>query len=138
MSKAAETTRTEPRWSVEIFAAFWQHPDPSLVPGVLTEDVVGHWPGRDDPVHGREDYTACIAALVRALPDVRVAVAEHARNGEHVFIRWILEATGRHGPFEVTGMDRVRVRDGLVAENMVVCDTAAFERRAGMPLPWAR
>jgi hypothetical protein len=46
-------------------------------------------------------------------------------------------ATGEHGPFEITGIDRVRVRDGLVAENMVVVDTAAFQARSGKPVPWA-
>ena len=35
-------------------------------------------------------------------------VAEHARNGDYVFIRWVLHATGRHGPFELSGIDRVR------------------------------
>lgn len=139
MSDATTTASKRPRWSVEAFAAFWQHPDPPLVPGVLTKDVVGYWPGRDEPVCGREDYTACITALVEALPDVHLSVAEHARNGEVVFVRWILQATGIQGPFEVMGMDRVRVReDGLVAENVIVCDTAVFERRCGMPVPWAR
>ena len=130
---------TTPRrqWSVKSFEAFWSSPEPGRVPASLTEDVVGHWAGREEPVHGRADYTACIAALVEALPGVRVSVAEHAQSGEYTFIRWIMRATGGHGPFEISGIDRVRVRDGLVAENFVVVDTAAFERRAGRPIPWA-
>jgi hypothetical protein len=47
-----------------------------------------------------------------------------------------MHATGGHGPFELTGIDRVRVRDGLVAENVIVFDTAAFQARAGKPVPW--
>ena len=73
-------------------------------------DVVGHWPGRDEPVRGREEYTRSIAAAVEALPDMYMDVAEHARNGDYVFIRWVLHATGRHGPFELSGIDRVKVR----------------------------
>lgn len=88
------------------------------------------------PVHGREHYTRCIAALVDALPDVRVCVAEHAqRRSEFTFIRWIMHVTGVHGPFEISGIDRVRVRDGQVAENIVLLDTAAFEERSGLPVP---
>lgn len=130
---------TKPRrqWSVKSFEVFWSSPDPSRVPAALTEDIVGHWAGREEPVRGRADYTRCIAALVDALPDVRLSVAEHAQSGEFTFIRWIMHATGAHGPFEISGIDRVRVRDGRVAENIVVVDTAAFERRAGRPVPWA-
>jgi hypothetical protein len=125
-------------WSVEIFEQFWSNPDPALVPAALTDDVVGHWPGRDEPVRGRDDYTRCIAAIVEALPGMYMEVAEHARNGDFVFIRWILHASGRHGPFELTGIDRVRVRGPHVAENVIVFDTAAFEARSGIPVPWAR
>ena len=98
--------------------------------------MVGHWPGLDEPVRGRADYTRCIAAIVEALPGMRLEVAEHARSGEFVFIRWILHATGARGAFALTGMDRVRTRGPQVAENFIVFDTAAFEARAGMVVPW--
>jgi len=130
------TAIEQPAWSVEAFAAFWANPDPALVPPILTEDVVGYWPGRDEPVRGRDDYTRCIAAIVDALPDMYLEVAEHARSGEFVFIRWILHATGVHGAFELTGMDRVRVRGPQVAENVIVFDTAAFQARSGIAVPW--
>lgn len=128
---------TRPQWSVEMFEAFWSRPDPSLVPAVLTEDVVGHWVGREEPTRGREDYTGCIVALLDALPDLRLAVAEHAQSGEFVFVRWFMNATGAHGAFELSGIDRVRLRDGLVAENVIVFDTAAFKARSGLAVPWA-
>jgi hypothetical protein len=50
-------TVDQPEWSVEMFAQFWSNPDPALVPAALTEDVVGHWPGVDEPVRGRDEYT---------------------------------------------------------------------------------
>jgi hypothetical protein len=128
----------KPAWSVDMFAQFWAKPDPALVPAVLTADVVGHWPGRDEPVHGREEYTRCITAIVEALPGMHMEVAEHARDGDHVFVRWILHATGKRGPFEMTGVDRIKVRGGQVAENVIVFDTAAFEARSGISVPWGR
>lgn len=137
MTGTAKTTEPRRQWSVRSFEAFWSSPEPSRVPASLTEDIVGHWAGREEPARGRAEYTGCIAALVDALPDVRVSVAEHAQSGEFTFIRWIMRATGAHGPFEIGGIDRVRVRDGRVAENFVVVDTAAFEDRSGRPVPWA-
>lgn len=137
MTGTAKTTEPRRQWSVRSFEAFWSSPEPSRVPASLTEDIVGHWAGREEPARGRAEYTGCIAALVDALPDVRLSVAEHAQSGEFTFIRWIMRATGAHGPFEISGIDRVRVRDGRVAENFVVVDTAAFEERSGRPVPWA-
>jgi hypothetical protein len=63
-------------------------------------------------------------------------VAEHAHDGELTFVRWIMHATGRSGPFEMTGIDRIRLRNGQVAENVIVFDTNAFEHRAGIAVPW--
>jgi hypothetical protein len=34
----------------------------------------------------------------------------------------------------LSGIDRIRVREGLVAENVIVLDTAEFEQRVGRPL----
>lgn len=102
-----------------------------MVPAVLGPDVVGRWPGEDEPVRGPDAYTARLARLLELLPDLRLDVAESATDGEHTFIRWVMRATGLHGPFEMTGIDRVRVRDGLVVENVIVYDTASFERLSG-------
>jgi SnoaL-like protein len=131
------STVRQPGWSVETFEAFWSNPDPSLVPGALTEEVVGYWAGRAEPVRGRDAYTRCIARIVEALPDMRLEVAEQAQNGEFTFIRWIMHATGRQGAFQFSGIDRVRTRGPLVAENVIVFDTAEFEARSGIPVPWA-
>lgn len=95
MTGTAKTTEPRRQWSVRSFEAFWSSPEPSRVPASLTEDIVGHWAGREEPARGRAEYTGCIAALVDALPDVRVSVAEHAQSGEFTFIRWIMRATAR-------------------------------------------
>jgi len=137
MIEQHDTHTAAPRaWSVAMFERFWSDPDPALVPRALTEDIVGYWAGRKEPVSGKEAYTACIAALVAGLPGMYLTAVEHASNREFTFIRWVMHATGEHGPFEFTGIDRVRTRDGLVAENRIVCDPAAFKALAGKELPW--
>nr|ART36979.1 D321 [uncultured bacterium] len=132
-SRATRSRRFDPPgWSVERFAQFWANPSADDVPDLVTDDVVGWWPGADRPVRGVGAYTQALADLLELLPDIRLRVAEHASNGERVFVRWIMRATGRLGPFELTGIDRIRLRDGRVDENIIRFDSAHLRRLAGM------
>jgi ketosteroid isomerase-like protein len=125
-----------PGFTAETFAAFWAGPDPSAIPAtdVLAEDVVGYWPGEEEPVRGREAYVGVLRELLGRVPDLTLSVAESADNGEHLFIRWIAHGTGANGPFEMTGVDRIKVRDGKVVENRIFFDRAQFERKLGISL----
>ena len=125
------TTSSRIEWSVDGSAAFSANPRPEHVPPLLTEDVVGIWPG-EEPVRGRDAYTQVLADLLQRLPDLRLEVAEHATNGDVTFVRWIMHATGAHGPFELSGVDRIRLRDGLVCENVIRLDRRELEERSGM------
>ena len=129
------TATTGIEWSVEGFAAFWAAPKIEHVPAVLTEDVVGIWPGAE-PVRGREAYTKVLADLLNLLPDLHMEVAEHATNGEFTFVRWVMRATGANGPFELSGIDRIRLRDRLVCENVVRLDRGELEQRSGLRAPF--
>ncbi|MEO6066038.1 MAG: nuclear transport factor 2 family protein [Lysobacterales bacterium] len=116
-------------WSIERYQAFWAKPDLSLVKHALTDDIVGYWPGSPEPVRGLEPYTARIAQVLELLPDLTLKVLEHAQNGDIVFIRWIAHATGASGDrAQLIGVDRLRLRDGLVAENVIHYDPAEFEK----------
>jgi hypothetical protein len=128
------TQQTQPAFSAEAFAAFWANPSPDAVtPETFTPDVVGYWP--DAELRGVEQYTDRLRQLLEMLPDLRLEVGDYADNGEHIFVRWILRATGRHGAFELGGVDRIKVRDGLVAENRIYFDTKRFEQLSGYELP---
>jgi hypothetical protein len=121
-------------WSVESWAAFWRAPDPDVarqrVPTVVTPDVVGYWPRDAEPVRGAVEYRDRILALLAMVPDLRLRLEEHAANGAYVFIRWSGRGTGPDGPFEATGVDRIRIRDGHVAENRIISDHPIFARLA--------
>jgi len=119
------------RWTPDLFAAFWAAPDVDYIPSIVTEDVVGVWPGEQE-VRGREAYVAVLRDLLAQLPDLRLDVHEHAMRGEFGFSRWTMHATGANGPFRMVGMDRTRVRDGLVSENYIFFDTALFGRLTGV------
>jgi hypothetical protein len=122
----------EAGWTTDLFAEFWTAPDLTLVPSIITDDVVGYWPG-GRTVRGKAEYTQALEDLLALLPDLWLDVKEHAmsEDGEFGFSRWVMRATGANGPFELPGMDRTRVRDGLVCENYVFFDLAQFQQLVG-------
>src|SRR5262245_33622117 len=99
---------------------------------LITDDVVGYWPG-GKIVRGKVEYMQALGELLAPLPDLRLEVPEHtmSADGEFGFSRWVMHATGANGPFELNGMDRTRVRDGLVCENYVFFDSNQFLELVG-------
>lgn len=119
------------RWTTGLFADFWSAPDLAYVPLIVTDDVVGIWPG-ERVVRGPHEYMSVLKELLTALPDLRLEVHEEATNNEFGFSRWTMHATGQNGPFSMFGMDRTRTRGGLVCENYVFFDNTTFQTRAGL------
>jgi hypothetical protein len=119
-------------WTTELFAEFWRAPDLKWFPSIITDDVVGYWPG-GRTVRGKAEYMRALEELLGLVPDVRLEVPEHAMSadGEFGFSRWVMHGTGSNGPFELVGMDRTRVRDGLVCENYIFFDLAQFQELVG-------
>jgi len=117
-------------WNPDKFAAFWRNPNPSTAIGVLTEDIVGHWPRPIGEVRGARPYVGVIEAMLRICPDFRLEAPEWATTGDLTFIRWIAEGTGPDGKFRFNGCDRIRLRGGHVCENYVFCDDPFFARVA--------
>ena len=122
------TTHTPPKFSADIWAAFWAAPNASLITDILAEDVVGYWQGDPTPVRGRQAYVGKIAELVTAIPDLRLQLVDSATvpgaaEGEQlVFLHYTGQGTGPDGPFVIRGLDRVRTRDGIVVENVIRYD----------------
>jgi hypothetical protein len=121
-------TQTQPKFSSEVWAAFWAAPDMSRVGDVLAEDIVGYWQGDPEPVRGRDAYVGKIAELVNTVPDlvldlVDSATVEGGAAGEQlVYLHYVGRGTGPDGPFAIRGIDRVRSRDGIVVENVIRYD----------------
>lgn len=110
-------------FSVDAWAAFWASPSMDGIGDVLADDIVGQWPGQE-PVRGLDDYVRSIGEFLEMVPDLRAEVVETAQSGDVTFIQWRAHATGPNGPFEISGIDRIRVRDGKVIDNLIRFDTA--------------
>src|SRR5262249_25957228 len=122
----------EMAWTTRLSAEFWNAPDLRYIASIVTDDVVGYWPG-GRVVRGREEYVEALEEFLALLPDLRLDVKEHTMraDGEFGFTRWVMRAAGADGDFELDGMERARVRDGLVCENYVFFDTAQLRRSVG-------
>jgi SnoaL-like domain len=120
------------RFSVEYWAAFWADPDPGRIGRALAPDAEADWPGDGERVRGAEAYRARVRRVLDRVPDLRLEVAEHAVNGDVIFIRWVARGTGLGGKrFEMDGMDRILVEDGRVKENIIRYDSALFDALVG-------
>jgi hypothetical protein len=123
--------RQAPNATVELFARFWADPHPEALRGGVTDDVMVYYPGATEPECGPDAYIANVQRYLELVPDLRLEVADYAYNGDDTFVRWVARGTGVNGRFEFTGIDRIRTRDGLVAENYVRYDSATFARLTG-------
>ncbi|RAU96479.1 nuclear transport factor 2 family protein [Mycobacterium colombiense] len=127
--------QSAPKFSAEVFAAYWAAPTMSRGFDILAEDIVGYWPGDAEPVRGIEAYTAKIAELLEAAPDLRLEVIDSAtvpaaaEGEELVFLHYVGHGTGPDGPFQIRGIDRVRTRDGIVVENVIRYEPAFHGQR---------
>jgi SnoaL-like domain len=123
----------EATWAVEHFARFWANPDPTKPTGRLAKDIIGRWPD-GLTLRGIDEYMGRLITIGTLIPDIRLEVVEHAVNGNFAFIRWRAVGTGRKGPFEMYGVDRLCVDGDQIKENIVHFDTATFEDLVGAPL----
>jgi ketosteroid isomerase-like protein len=122
-------------FTAEKFQEFWAKPDLSTPSDNLHVDVIGYWPGTDEPVRGRDEYVGALRELLRRVPDLTLSVRESADNGEHIFVRWVAHATNVEGKrIEQTGVDRIKVENGKVVENRIFFDRAQFESKLGVSL----
>ncbi|KAB2347983.1 nuclear transport factor 2 family protein [Actinomadura rudentiformis] len=103
---------------------FGPGPRPDLAARAVTPDVTVLCSGDSGPIVGITQYKEKIARLLHRVPDLRREAINHADNGEVLFVEWIARGTGAHEPFEFSGIDRIRLRDGLIKEHRIYYDPA--------------
>ncbi len=75
---------------------------------IVTDDFVGHWPGRD--VHGPEELQRIVAETRNMFADLTFAVEiGPLHEGGLVAGRWVGTGRGPYGPVSFTGNDILRL-----------------------------
>jgi predicted ester cyclase len=100
------------------FEEVWNRRRTETVYELLRPDSVGHTEHGD--AVGPEPFLRIRAALLDALPDLRVTVEDALADGDNVVVRWSASGTPRQGapaqPVEFRGITWVRLRDGTFVE----------------------
>ncbi|MGC9668645.1 nuclear transport factor 2 family protein [Planosporangium sp. 12N6] len=114
---------------VERWTAAWASPTPEKIRTLTDPDIVLTWPGLAEPIRGADAWVNRVAGTLDRFPDLRLEVTGHAQRDDLLFISWRAHATVGGAATEWQGVDRMRMRNGVVVESLVAFDTAAL--RAG-------
>ncbi|MEO8671009.1 MAG: ester cyclase [Tahibacter sp.] len=107
------------RWMEEV----WNRRRIETVDELMAVDAVGHMEGAE--VHGREAFKAARAQLLGAFPDLRVSIEDTAADGDHVVVRWTVNAhhagddlgiAATHAPVSFRGLTWLRFSQGQIVE----------------------
>src|SRR5262245_59301618 len=103
------------------YTAAWASREPGIMRNLWHADGVLHHPTIRTPV-GRELVVAN-NDRTKEIPGFEWKLESWAANGDTVFVQW--RTTGRFAgaALEFRGVDRFRVRDGRIAEEVVYFDT---------------
>ena len=76
-----------------------RRPISSTSPSIITDDVVGYWPG-GRTVRCKAEYMQALEELITLLPDFCLGVPEQSMSadGEFGFSRRVMHTTGANGP----------------------------------------
>ncbi|MFI5841939.1 nuclear transport factor 2 family protein [Catenuloplanes sp. NPDC051500] len=116
---------------VDRWAAFWDAPDPARVDDLAAPGIELTYPGLPEPVRGIEAWRARVTSIVDRFPDVRLTVTAHATAGDLCFVSWRGTATAAGHPLTWEGIDRMRLKNGLVTDSLVAFDTAGLRPAVG-------
>jgi hypothetical protein len=109
---------------IERWAAAWSEPTPDKIRGLTDPDIVMSWPGLAEPIRGAEAWATRVAGTLQRFPDLRLEVTEHAQRDDVMFVSWRAHATIDGVATKWQGIDRMRLRNGVVTESLVAFDTA--------------
>lgn len=114
----------------------WNTADLSLVERTFSSDFVIHDPASPMPLEmGPEGVKSRIVAYRAAIPDLVIDILDRIGEGSKVMTRWRLHGThtgcfegvnGNGAAISVTGTTLHNIEDGLIVEQWVNWDTAAF------------
>ena len=107
---------------VEEFEAAWARPDSGGFAELWLEDGVFVHPTVGSPLRG-SDVPAWSERIKAATPDFSFRADEWALRGELLMLQWTSTGTIGGRSMRYSGVDRFRLRDWRIAEEVVYFDT---------------
>jgi ketosteroid isomerase-like protein len=134
---AHAVTREDVARVVRGFTEAWARPNVDRFLALLAPDVRLLQPVTP-PVVGHAAARREFGRLLRWLPDLVGTVDTWAASGETALVAWRLRFTLGRRPFELRIVDRLVVRDGLIAEREAYFDSLRFMlATVARPSAWA-
>jgi ketosteroid isomerase-like protein len=123
---------------VEKFAAAWRGGELEEFAALWTDDVVLVQPMTPGTV-GKAAAREAFARLFRLLPDLRATVYRWAARDGFVFIEFTLSGTFGGGEVSWPAVDRILLRDGVIAERISYFDSTPLTLKLlTRPRGWPR
>ncbi|GEM_PF-371721 len=113
--------------------AIWNRGDLDVADGLFSADYVNHGGLIPDLVRGPEAIKLSVALYRRAFPDLHLAIERLETEGETVVLEWIARGAPPWAPLAeqgetLSGVTRLRVATGQIAESWMSWDTAVLQR----------
>ena len=115
------------------------HGDLAVIDDLIADELVEHEELPGIPP-GREGVRAWATLMRRAFPDLVVSINQMIASGDEVWVHITMRGT-QDGPFmdipptgkrvEISGIDRVRVRNGKAVEHWGVTDNLTLLQQLG-------
>ena len=133
---AEEVTSEEAERFVQRFAEAWSGSDISRFEALWTDDIVLVQPMMPTTV-GKAACREAFTGLFRLMPDLRATVHRWGATRDGVLIEFTLSGTFGGRPLSWPVVDRILLRDGLVAKRVSYFDTAPLVAKMLMrPRGW--
>lgn len=120
-----------------VFSEIWSKGNVELIPNLISENYIGHFPG-GDIVHGREGLATEVTAHRNAFPDWVEEVEDELIDHDRIAVRFTSRGTNT-GDFsgnpptgnrvEISEVAIFRLEDGKIAEQWVYPDILSLQRQ---------
>ena len=140
MPDTVTETRSPTETIQQLFGEVLNRRDADALVEYWAEDIVEEFPV--GTFRGRDEVRRYFAETFAAVSDFHIEAQRIVGEGETVFVKWRITGTFSGAPWmgiepngtriEIDGIDWFTFRDGLVARNYVLYDSASFARQIGM------
>ena len=126
------STTSDPRAVAASYLASFASGDPEAVAAHVAEGFSNvHTSALGLPSQGRAEYLERLADFLVTFAGLTYEAEEILVEGDRVAAAYVMRARADGKPFEIRGVMRLTVRDGLIARRVDYFDSLTFLRQTG-------